>query len=241
MLARWHDGEQLLNNFRSLNFEAFRAFPIFATMKRVFAGILFSSVLATASLRAADAVTLAAQQEAEERYKNLVARIEETQAAQMALEKRISALASDFSKLRDEVARNNTGGATQESIRKLDEQIRKVDESRIADNKRVQEGFEKLEKLIRTMAATPPPRRPESNAGAAAGGNVRPITNTAAGPGVQDGFEYTVQQNDYLGKIVTRLREEKIMVTRKAIEDANPAVEWTKLQVGQKIFIPKPK
>jgi predicted RNase H-like nuclease (RuvC/YqgF family) len=205
-------------------------------MKRALAGILFSSVLATASLSAADAVTLAAQQEAEERYKNLLARFEEMQAAQMALEKRISAMASDFGKLRDEVARNNNNTATQESIRKLNEQILKVDESRIADNKRIQEGLEKLGTTIKLAASTPRPRVEP----------VTPITRTPPAntgtPAVQDGFEYIVQSGDNnLGVIVKRLSEEKIIVTSKAIMEANPTVDWRKLKIGQKIFIPKPK
>lgn len=209
-------------------------------MKPAIAGILFFTVCATATLRAADAITLAAQQEAEERYKNLAARIDEMQAAQLAMEKRISALASDFSKLRDDVARNNTVAATQESIRKLDEQIRKVDEARIADNRRVEEGFDKLEKLIRAMAV-PPPRRADS--GGSSGGSpppVRPV-NTGA-PAVQDGLEYRVQQGDvHLGVIVKRFNDDNIPVTSKAIMDANPTVDWRRLQIGQKIFIPKPK
>lgn len=203
-------------------------------MKRALAGILFSCVLATASLSAADAVTLAAQQEAEERYKNLLARFEEMQAAQMALEKRISALSSDFGKLRDEVARNNNNTATQESIRKLNEQILKVDESRIADNKRVQEGLEKLGATIKTAVNRPPPRTEPVIVAPRT-----PVNNSANA--VQDGFEYVIQSGDHLGLIVKRLNEEKINVTSKAIMDANPTVDWRKLKIGQKIFIPKPK
>jgi hypothetical protein len=208
-------------------------------MKRAFVGFLLCSAFTTANLRAADAVTLAAQQESEERYKNLSARVDEMQAAQLALERRIGAIASDLSKLRDEVSRNNTSGATQESIRKLNEQILEVDKNRVADNRRVQEGFEKLEKLISKVAAAPP-RRPETSS---SGGGTTPIrTATNTSPVVQDGFEYTVQKGDnHLGVIVKRFNDEKIMVTSKMIMDANPTVDWRKLQVGQKIMIPKPK
>ena len=31
------------------------------------------------------------------------------------------------------------------------------------------------------------------------------------------------------------------MVTSKAILAANPTVDWNRLKIGQKIFIPKPK
>src|SRR5436190_3699508 len=211
-------------------------------MKRAFVGFLLCSAFTTANLRAADAVTLAAQQESEERYKNLSARVDEMQAAQLALERRLGAIASDLSKLRDEVNRNNTSSATQESIRKLNEQIVEVDKNRLADNRRVQEGFEKLEKLIGKVAA-PPPRRAEATGTTSPGGGTATTRTAATTPiVVQDGFEYTVQSGDkHLGVIVKRFNDEKIPVTSKMIMDANPTVDWRKLQVGQKIVIPKPK
>jgi hypothetical protein len=39
---------------------------------------------------------------------------------------------------------------------------------------------------------------------------------------------------------VQKYRKENIMVTEKAIRDANPGVDWDRLQIGKKIFIPKP-
>jgi hypothetical protein len=210
-------------------------------MKRAFVGFLLCSAFTTANLRAADAVTLAAQQESEERYKNLSARVDEMQAAQLALERRIGAIASDLSKLRDEVSRNNTSSATQESIRKLNEQIVEVDKNRVADNRRVQEGFEKLERLISKVAVAPP-RRTEVAPSTTGGGTATTRTAATTPLVVQDGFEYTVQTGDnHLGVIVKRFNDEKIMVTSKMIMDANPTVDWRKLRVGQKIMIPKPK
>ncbi|HWN93570.1 MAG TPA: LysM domain-containing protein, partial [Methylomirabilota bacterium] len=73
------------------------------------------------------------------------------------------------------------------------------------------------------------------------GTSARPIANVHGGPAVEDGFDYVIQKGDVLDKIVARYREEKIMVTRNAIMAANPTVDWTKLQIGQHIFIPKPK
>src|ERR1044071_6335225 len=120
-------------------------------MKRAFAAILLSSVVAAGALRAADAVTLAAQQEAQDNYKRLTATVEELQNTQLAQQKQISSLASEVSKLRDEVARNNNNAANQDAIRRLNEQILKVDESRIADNKHIQEALERLGKAIQEM------------------------------------------------------------------------------------------
>jgi TolA-binding protein len=214
-------------------------------MKRTLAGILLSSLFITGgALRAADAVALAAQQEAEERYKRLTATVEELQMAQTAQQKQISALASEVSKLRDEIARNNNNAATQESIRQLNEQIRKVDQSRIDDNKRVQEAFEKLGRTIKEMPAPPPSRRPSGGGdpgtgSGSSGTGTRPLNN---GPSaVEDGFDYVIQSGDRLDLIVKAYRDKQIMVTSKAIKDANPNVDWSRLKIGQHIFIPKPK
>ena len=210
-------------------------------MKRVFAAVLLLSALATSALHSADAVALAAQQEAQDNYKRLTATVEEFQTAQLAQQKQISALASDLSKLRDEVTRNDNNAGTQEAIRKLNEQILKVDESRIADNKRIQEALEQLGKAITELGKVPPPPRRSANVDS--GGSSRtssrlPATSSNA---AQEGFEYIIQKGDYLGLIVKRYNDEKIPVTQKSVMDANPTVVWTKLQVGQKIFIPKPK
>ena len=215
-------------------------------MKRAFAGIILCSVLAlTDTARAADAVTLAAQQEAEERYKRLTATVDEIQSTQLAQQKQISGLASDLSKVRDDVARNNNNAANQEAIRRLSEQILKVDESRIADNKRIQEALERLGKAIREMPGAPPVRPRAGNptdSGTNPGGKgttTRPPANAPAA--VEEVYEYTVQSGDRLDIIVKRYRDEKIMVTRKAIEDANPTVDWSRLKIGQKLVVPKPK
>jgi TolA-binding protein len=213
-------------------------------MKRTLASILFASLLLTGgAVRAADAVSLAAQQEAEERYKRLSATVEELQVKAEAQQKQISALSSEVNKLRDEIARNNNNAATQESIRELNKQIQKVDEVHVADNKRIQEALEKLGKAIRDMAAAPGPRpRPSNNDGPATPpGRTNPQPPAGGAPAVEDGFEHTIQSGDRLDLIVKWYREKNIMVTAKAIKDANPNVDWSRLQVGKKIFIPKPK
>ena len=202
-------------------------------MKRVFAGILLSSFLALGTARAADAVTLAAQQEAEERAKRLAATIDEIQAAQLAQQKQISALASELSKLREEVARNNNNAANQESISKLSDQILKVDRSRIADNERVKETMAQLGKAIREIPAAPAPRHVPDPA------PPRPPAGGAAT--TEDFYPYVVLSGDSLSKIVAKCRSQKIMVTSQQIKDANPTVNWDRLQVDKTILIPKLK
>lgn len=210
-------------------------------MKRAFASVLFGSLLvASGVVRAADAVTLAAQQEAEERYKRLAATVEELQTSLTAQQKQISSLSAEVGKLRDEIARNNNNAATQESIRELNKQIQKVDEARVVDNKRIQEALEKLGQTI-IKGPLSAPRSAGVNPGpgpGSVGGSPRPQTNR---PASEEGFEYVIQKDDRLDKIVAAYREKSIMVTSRAVMDANPTVDWKRLQIGQKIFIPKPK
>jgi TolA-binding protein len=214
-------------------------------MKRTFVVSILSLLLVTAgALRAADAVTIAAAQEMQENYKRLTATLEDLQMTQTSQQKQISALSSEVSKLRDELARNSNNTSQQDSIRRLNEQIVKVDESRIADNRRIQEALEKLGETMKKVSVNAPPRPVGGSAtGVNSGGRVataRGSNNVAAIP--DEGFEYTVQAGDNnLGVIVKRYTDEKIPVTRNAIMAANPNVDWTKLKIGQKIFIPKPK
>src|SRR5438045_785528 len=98
-------------------------------MKRAFAGILLVSLFVTTVARAGDAVTLAAQQEAEANYKRLTATIEEYATTQADQRKRMGELAAEVNKLRDEIARNSNDAANKESIHQLSEQIQKVDKA----------------------------------------------------------------------------------------------------------------
>ncbi len=205
-------------------------------MRNFIAGITFSALLTARTLaQGADAVALAAQREAEENLKRMNASIEVVQTAQEAQQKQISALAGEVEKLRAEVAKAGAGSASQESIKRLSEQILEVDKSRIADNKRIQEALEKLAKLLaeRPPVVAPRPRDTMVPPAGNGGGAGRPAN--------EEGFDYVIQKGDLLDKIVQAYREQKIMVTKKSIIDANPNVNWSKLQIGQKIFIPKPK
>jgi LysM repeat protein len=210
-------------------------------MNRALAFLSLLCVL-TGVLRAADAISIATQQEAEERLKRLTATVEEFQTSQAAQQKQINSLASDLSKLREDVAHKDNNAATQESIRRLNEQILKVDEARIADNKRIQEALEKLARAIEIIAKTPAPaprsRPTPADPGPSSGnpgGTQRPPASTT-----QEGFDYVIKSGDALSVIVQKYRKEGIMVTRQSIMDANPGVDWDRLQIGKKIFVPKP-
>lgn len=209
---------------------------------------LFVSLIFTAGvpLRAADAVTLAAQQEIIESNKRLLATVEELQNTQAEQQKHVSALKAELGKLRDELARNNSDAAIKESLRKLNDQIVKVDEARIADGKRFQEALERLGETFKKVLNSKPARpvgvsdNTTSGAGSSGGRGTPPRGAETAG-GSDEGFPYVVVSGDRPDKIAAKFQADKINVSASSIIKANPSVDWSKLQVGQKLFIPKPK
>lgn len=210
-------------------------------MKRAFAGFAITALLsARLAAQATDAVALAAQREAEENVRRLTSIVEEVQTAQAQQQKLIRSLEGEIDKLRNDVAKANNNAATQESLKRLNDQILKVDERRVEDNKKLYEAIERLGKL---MAQRPePPPRPQVDPVPPAGNNP-PVTPRGKSPGnvTEEGFEYVIQPGDRLDLIVKAYRDQKIMVTQKSIMEANPNIKWERLRVGQKVFIPKPK
>ena len=214
-------------------------------MKRAFAGLLLASAL-TGRLLAQDAVALAAQRETEENIKRLSATITEVQAAQEQQHRDIDELKGAVQKIRSDLGKLNQNAIVQElqnTIKKLDDKIMKVDESRSADSKRIFEALKDLGKLVAERPAPPtmpkldsPPARVEPSPG----GSTGPGTSRQGRDKIEEGFEYTIASGDRLDLIVKRYREQNIMVTMKMVQDANPSVKWERLKVGQKIFIPKP-
>ena len=211
-------------------------------MKRALFGSLLGLIFAIAPLRAADAVTLAAQQEAAENYKRFTATLEEMNATQTAQSREITMLKAELSKLRDELAHKDNDAAnreTKESLRKLNDQIVKVDEARIADNKRFQEALERLGETFKKTLSS----RPAQISSPAGGPKTTPLPrgNPPPSSANEEGFEYIVVSGDRPDKIAAKYKAEGINVTAAGIIKANPTVDWAKLQVGQKLFIPKPK
>lgn len=224
-------------------------------MKRAFFQLLLSLLLLSGvAVRAADVVALAAQQEMIDNYKVLAASLEQLRIDQAAQQKQISALTAELGKLREEMAHNNKDAAQTAQIRHLEEQVAKVDKARLADNEQTKKALDDLGVLIKKAAATPPPRRPSvipstsNGAGPVMGAPAAPrgsgnTGGSTAAPqnAVEEGFDYTVVSGDHPERIATKYRAEGVNVTASSIIKANPTVEWNKLKVGQKLFIPKPK
>lgn len=168
---------------------------------------------------------IAEREEARERQQRMSAKVEELEAAILSYQQQFQTLSREIDKLRGEVAKSRDPGqnaSTREAIERLDKKIEEVDRKRMAEQEHIVNELARLRKdLLGSLAA---PSKPKPS---------RPSPNVP-----EKGFEYEVRDGDYLSKLVVALNKEGHKVTQKQLRDANPGVNWDKLQIGQKIFIP---
>ena len=202
----------------------------FQRMKRFFFFVLLAVI--ALPLRAQDSTTAAAiaeRQRTEERYKRMSADIESLLAANVSLQKKISALESELQKLREDQVSSGKNNDTQETVRKLAAAIQEVDRNRETDRKKILDEIAKLGKTISAPAT-----------------RSKPVVSEEPNPGPDKGYPYTIQSGDTLSAVLADYNAQfkaKGMktISQKQVEAANPNVEWTKLKIGQKIFIPAPE
>jgi LysM repeat protein len=196
-------------------------------MKRCFYLSLLSLLCAAPALRAEDAASIAARQEADENYKMVKARVDDLTEARDALTRRIQSLEKEISDLRAQIAKPSGNYASTDDLKHLADAIQKVDEKRVADNKEIIKEIGKLGSTLTTKSTThvkdtprvddpvPPPIDPN-----------------------QSTLTYTIKPNDTYSTIALAYRKEGIKVTAEDIEKANPNVKPTQLYVGKKILVP---
>jgi DNA repair exonuclease SbcCD ATPase subunit len=199
---------------------------------------MMALILPTTAVRAQDdsPAAVAAREAAEERDKRINTRIEDLEKAVHKYQERLSSLNDELRNLRDELGHlreSNNDSQTKENFKRLKEAIEEVDKKRLEDNKKVMSAFDELRTLITKSVASAPPARSPSNTGPMA-------RSTAPKRDTESGYEYAVVDKDTLSGIISKLRQRNIKATQKQIMDANPDVNWNKLHIGQKIFIPSP-
>ena len=202
-------------------------------MKRqvLFFAALVSFSLIALRLTAQETPAAAAErQEQEERYKRMSADIEDIKTTLQSYEKHLNEQREEIRRLNEELSRvaNNKDFATREDFKRLADKIKEVDDKRVADDAKVMLEFQKLGKVIsgpsRGIPAVPSPTKP-------------PVDPT---PVSEKGYEYTIRSGDHPKVISLALAKQGVKVTIQQIIEANPKVDWTKLKIGQKIFIPAP-
>ena len=201
---------------------------MFGAMKRyvLIMGLMLG--LAALSPRAQDSLAgLAEKQQWEERFNTMNARIERLEEAIQLYQQRLNKVTSEIHALREDLARVNNSGvnsATQKSLELLADAIKEVDRKRIADGEKVVNALTELHKGLLN-------RPPAGRAAAAPASKPTPD---------KDGYDYTVQSGDNPSVIASKLRKNGVKVTAQQIIEANPGVNWTKLKINQKVFIPAP-
>ena len=184
----------------------------------------------------------AARQEAEDNYRRMNARVDDLFAAIESMQKRFNAMQDDVRKLSEEVSRATDKAkdpATQENLKQLAKAIEEVDKKRVTDRDKLLDAFAGLEKTI-ASSSTP---KTNGNAPKATKPRVQSPKNGGTSPtpaAPEKGYEYTIQEGDTLNRIAIALNKQGMKLTTKQIIEANPTVNWNRLQIGQKIFIPAP-
>ncbi|MEO6181782.1 MAG: LysM peptidoglycan-binding domain-containing protein [Verrucomicrobiota bacterium] len=202
-------------------------------MKQFFVFLLLSVLFFQTPLFGQDANSaagIAQKQEAEERYKRISADVESLHAANLALQKKVSALEAELQKVSMEQARSANNN-TSESLKKLADAIQEVDKNRVSDKQKI---LEEISRMAKSLSTPAPNRSPPKT-------SVTPDTGSSS----DKGFPHVIKSGETLGAIVSDYNaafKEKGMktITQKQVMAANPSVEWNRLKIGQKIFVPAP-
>jgi LysM repeat protein len=189
---------------------------------------------------ASTAAAVAAREEAEERARQLSADMENLHAANQALEQRINALEQVIKELRDAQAKAANNSGVQDDLKRLAEKIEEVDRKRAEDKQAISEQIKQSASSLEKTLAVAPPTQTHTAA-------LKVQASEASKPekGGDKGYVYTVQSGDFLSAIVKAYNADfkskgQKTITLKQVMEANPGMDWNRLQVGQKIVIPKP-
>jgi LysM repeat protein len=183
---------------------------------------------------------IAAQQGAEERYKRMSADMQALQMDNESMKAKIAALEQKIDDLRQQLAAsaNDHNSSVQEDIKRLAEKITEVDRKREEDKQAISEEIRRsIGGLEKSLSNSGNPNRPAISRSA-------PLTEPTTSQG--GGFSYTIQEGDTLSAIRKAYNTDFKTkgwktLSQQQIMDANPAVDWNRLRVGQKIVIPKPE
>jgi len=207
-------------------------------MKRqVLLSILLVSFSSPCLLISQDPASAGGQKLDVEDYQRLTTQIQQLQETLQSCRLRLDEQRDEIRKLAEEVSRmgSNKDYATRDDFKHLADKIKEVDERRIAGDKETQEKVAaEIARLGKVLSSAPL----KSNTPELPTTPVKPLPSTPPKTGNEKGYEYTVRDGDNPRVIAHALVKQGVKITSQQIIDANPSVVWTKLKVGQKLFIP---
>jgi DNA repair exonuclease SbcCD ATPase subunit len=209
-------------------------------------------VVSIAQDAATRAAAIADRDAVDERNKRLTSSIDDLWAAKAEQDRRLSALAEEIRSLRTEMGKlESTKYATRDELRTLAEKLQEIDNKRVSDRKLIEEKFADLKTDLKKVLNAPAPaaaKKPKSTPAADAStgeksGGEKPAgksPDTAAA--AQEGVWYEIQSGNTLAAIVAahndEFKKQGKKTSIKLVQDANPGLKPTSMQIGQKIFVP---
>jgi LysM repeat protein/outer membrane murein-binding lipoprotein Lpp len=188
--------------------------------------------------------TAAITAEYDERFRRLNGYIEELSASQATLMKRISTLSDQIQTARDEASRASSQAQSQlgqfvryDDLRKLADEIKKIDQRREDDRRLILEEIRKLAQTPVVVPAPEPPKRqrlPDPVPVPVPEPPKQPATPPAKG------YEHVVKERETIAAIVAAYQQNGVKVTVSQVLKANPGLNPNRIKVGQKVFIPDP-
>src|SRR5262249_36010020 len=158
--------------------------------------------------------------ENEERFKTLNAKIDQLVEANETCQKKITRLAADVDKLKEEVERSRND-TMKDTVKRLEDAIQEVDKKRLADNENISA---ELPTPGKTLAPSPAATNAVKPAGSGA-------TTPRPPPGGEKGYEYLVKSGDTGGTILQFYRDQGVKISLRQLMEANPGVNWNKLKI----------
>ena len=178
-------------------------------------------------------IAVAEREDARERYKRMSAKIEDLENTIQTYNQQFQKMEAEIHRLRDEVAKLRDGSRDSTAKSDVVEQIKAVDRARLADQENVMKEFARLRKeLLGSLNSGGGSKSPKSKE------MVSATPAPTLTPTTEKGLEYSIREGDTLAKLVVVLNKQGVKVNQKQVEQANPGVNWNKLKIGQKIFIP---
>jgi len=192
-------------------------------MKKIFVLTGLWVCVAAGTVRGQDAGT-------QQQLDKLTGSIQDLTDAQAQESKRIDDIEKQ---LADLAAKVNTpppasDSASAEDLKKLADEVRELDQKRLADRELITSQLEKLSKI----AALPP--EPHQHKASVASSESDPT----APPVPTTGYYYVVKSGDSIASIARKYRAQHVKITTSQIIRANPGLSASTLFIGKKIFIP---